>query len=46
MIDRFYASHIESAMAMGTAMVDSEKKEQLRYAEKKAKAGMKKSEVS
>ena len=36
MIDRFYASHIKSAMEMGTEMVDSVKKKQLRYAEKKA----------
>jgi len=38
MIDRFYASHIKSAMEMGTEMVDSVKKKQLRYAEKKAQA--------
>ena len=37
MIDRFYASHIKSSMEMGTEMVDSVKKKQLRYAEKKAK---------
>ena len=41
MIDRFYASHIESAMAMGTAMVDIVKNKQLRYGEKKAKEGLK-----
>ena len=44
MIDRFYASHIKSVMEMGTEMVDSVKKKQLRYAEKKAKAASKTNE--